>query len=115
MSETTGFPRFELYTGKNGEFYFRLRSKGNGENILGSEGYAARSGAQNGIESVRKNSQDESRFERKEAANGKFYFVLKAGNSQVIGQSQMYASKSGMDGGIKAVMRDAPDAPVAEV
>lgn len=115
MTESTGFPRFELYTGKNGEFYFRLRSKGNGENILGSEGYTAKSGAQNGIESVKKNSQEDSRFERKESANGKWYFVLKAANSQVIGQSQMYASKSGMEGGIKAVMRDAPDAPVVEV
>ena len=53
-----------------------------------SQGYADKKGAENGIASVGKNGTDEYNFEKKEASNGKFYFVLKAGNGQIIGQSQ---------------------------
>lgn len=101
--------KFELYKSKNGEFYFRLKAK-NGQNILGSEGYKSKSSAENGIASVQKNSQDESKFETKEAKNGKWHFNLKATNGQVIGSSQMYASKSGMENGIESVMKNAPGA-----
>ena len=50
--------------------------------------------------------------ETKEAKNGKWHFNLKASNGQVIGSSQMYASKSGMQNGIKSVMKNAPDASI---
>jgi len=104
--------KFEIYQSeKNKEYYFRLKA-GNGENILGSEGYKAKSGCTNGIESVKKNAADEGRFETKEAKNGKWHFNLKASNGQVIGSSQMYASKSGMQNGIKSVMKNAPDASI---
>ena len=43
-----------------------------------------------------KNSGDESKYEIKEAKNGKFHFSLKAGNGQIIGSSQMYKTESGM-------------------
>lgn len=45
--------KFEIFTGKNGQFYFRLKA-GNGEIIAQSQGYATKSAAQNGIESVRR-------------------------------------------------------------
>ena len=45
--------KFELFTDKAGEYRFRLKA-GNGQVILASEGYKQRSGAQNGIASVRK-------------------------------------------------------------
>ncbi|MCQ2398254.1 MAG: YegP family protein [Sphaerochaetaceae bacterium] len=48
-------PKFELYKDKAGEFRFRLKAS-NGENIVGSEGYSAKSSCLNGIESVRKNA-----------------------------------------------------------
>ncbi len=50
-------PKFEVYTDKAGEFRFRLKA-GNGEIILTGEGYKAKSGCLNGIESVRKNATD---------------------------------------------------------
>lgn len=104
--------KFEIYhSEKNKEYYFRLKA-GNGENILGSEGYKAKSGCTNGIESVKKNAADEGRFETKEAKNGKWHFNLKGSNGQVIGSSQMYASKSGMQNGIKSVMKNAPEASI---
>ena len=50
-------PKFEIYLDKAGQFRFRLKAK-NGENILASEGYVAKAGCKNGIESVRKNAPD---------------------------------------------------------
>ncbi|MEQ8936211.1 MAG: YegP family protein [Amphiplicatus sp.] len=101
--------KFELYKDKGGEFRFRLKA-GNGEKILASEGYSAKSGAENGIESVRKNAADASKFEKKSSSNGKHYFVLKAGNNQVIGNSELYESEGSCDGGIKSVMTNAASA-----
>ena len=50
-------PKFEIYLDKKGEFRFRLKAA-NGEPILASEGYTAKSGCQNGIKSVVKNAGD---------------------------------------------------------
>ncbi len=103
--------KFEIYKDKKGEFRFRLKAS-NGQNILASEGYAKKPSCTNGIESVRKNSQVESRFETKQSGSGKWSFVLKASNGQVIGTSQTYDSDSGCRNGIKSVAKNAPDATV---
>ena len=50
-------PKFEVYVDKAGEFRFRLKAR-NGEIIATSEGYVAKAGCLNGIESVRKNAPD---------------------------------------------------------
>ena len=106
--------KFEVKTDARGEFRFNLKA-GNGQIILSSEGYTTRAACDNGIESVRKNSQDDSKFERLTSSNGKPYFNLKAGNGQVIGKSQMYADESGMENGIQSVAKNAPDAAVEVV
>lgn len=105
--------KFVISKRSNGEFQFNLKA-GNGQVILSSEGYTARGGCDNGIESVKKNSQDESNFDKKTASNGKFYFNLKAGNGQIIGSSQMYESEQGRDNGINSVMENAPDASIED-
>ncbi len=99
-------PKFELFKDKKGEFRFRLKA-GNGEIVLASEGYKDRSGAENGIESAKKNSDLLARFEKKTTAGGKHYFVLKAANHQVIGTSEQYPSEDACDGGIKSVIGNA--------
>ena len=48
-----------MYEDKADECRFRLKA-GNGENIGASEGYKAKAGAKNGIESVKKNAPDAS-------------------------------------------------------
>ena len=106
--------KFEVYKDKAGEHRFRLKA-GNGEVILTSEGYKEKSGCANGIESVRRNSTNPDRFEKKTTDSGKFRFNLKAANHQVIGTSQSYDSESGRDNGIASVGRNAPDAAVVEV
>ena len=50
-------PKFEVYTDKAGETRFRLKAT-NGEIILASEGYKAKSSCMNGIASVQKNAAD---------------------------------------------------------
>ncbi|WP_353195385.1 YegP family protein [Parapedobacter defluvii] len=105
--------KFVISTRKNGEFQFNLKA-GNGEVILASEGYVAKTSAINGIESVRKNAADDNRYERKESKNGKFMFNLKARNGQVIGTSELYESASGRDKGIESVKRNAPDATIED-
>lgn len=101
--------KFVVTKGKNDEYYFNLKAD-NGQVILTSEGYKSKAACENGIESVKKNSPVDERFERKVAKNGKHFFNLKAANSQIIGSSQMYASESGMNNGIESVKKNAPDA-----
>ena len=101
--------KFELYIDKAGEYRFRLKA-GNGEIILASEGYKQKASALNGIESVRTNSADDARFERKDASSGSPMFNLKSTNGQVIGTSESYSSTSARDNGIASVMKNAPDA-----
>jgi uncharacterized protein YegP (UPF0339 family) len=103
--------KFVITTRTNGEFQFNLKA-GNGETILTSEGYSSKQGCNNGIESVRKNSTDDNRYDKKTAANGKYYFTLTATNGQSVGASEMYETSSGRDNGIDAVKRNAPTATV---
>jgi len=105
--------KFVVSTRKNGEFQFVLKA-GNGEPILSSEGYTAKVSCMNGIESVRTNSRDDSKFDKKTATNGKHYFNLKATNGQIIGTSEMYESTSGRDNGIASVKSNAPGATVED-
>ncbi|EPK7359221.1 TPA: YegP family protein [Kluyvera cryocrescens] len=93
---------FELSKSSNDQFRFVLKA-GNGEIILTSELYTTRASAENGIASVRTNSPLDERYEKKTATNGKFHFNLKAGNHQVIGTSQLYASEASRDKGIASV------------
>ncbi|WP_343591124.1 YegP family protein [Flavobacterium sp.] len=97
----------------NGEFQFNLKA-GNGQTILTSEGYSTKAGCTNGIESVRMNSQDDSRFDRKESSNGKPYFNLKASNGQIVGSSEMYESTSARENGIASVKVNARDAGIID-
>lgn len=103
--------KFELKKSKNEKFYFSLLA-GNGQTILQSEMYESKASAQNGIASVKKNAADASRFEKLASSKGEPYFVLKAGNHQVIGNSQMYASEKARDSGIESCMSNAPSAAV---
>lgn len=106
--------KFEVYqSGEKNEYRFRLVAS-NGQNILSSEGYSAKAGCMNGIESVRKNAQNINAFEKTVTANGQFMFNLKAPNGQIIGTSQNYKSEDGRDNGIQSVMKNASEANIIE-
>lgn len=101
--------KFVITKRANGEFQFNLKA-GNGQTILTSEGYSTKAAATSGIESVQKNSQDDSKYDKKESSNGKPYFNLKASNGQIIGSSEMYESTAARDNGIESVKTNAPSA-----
>ncbi len=50
-------PKFEMYKDKAGEFRFRLKAT-NGQIIATGEGYKAKAGCLNGIDSVKKNAPE---------------------------------------------------------
>jgi uncharacterized protein YegP (UPF0339 family) len=101
--------KFVITKRTNGEFQFNL-SANNGQTILSSEGYTTKPNCEKGIESVKRNSQDDSKFDCKIASNGKPYFNLKATNGQIIGTSQLYESEASRDNGIASVKTNAPEA-----
>ncbi|PCJ96530.1 MAG: hypothetical protein COA50_07065 [Flavobacteriaceae bacterium] len=103
--------KFEIKSTSAGQTMFNLKA-GNGQVILTSESYTTRAACDNGVESVRKNSQDDGRFDRKTAKDGSPYFNLKASNGQIIGKSEMYNSDAAMENGIESVKKNAPEAKV---
>lgn len=108
-------PRYEKFRStKNNDYYFRLRSKGNGEIILASEGYSSSQARDNGLNSVRINSPFDEQYERKQN-NSSYTFVLKAKNGEPIGKSESYTSGQARENGIDAVKRDAPGAIEFEI
>ena len=105
--------KFEIKSTSSGQVMFNLKA-GNGQVILTSESYTTKAACENGIESVRTNSQNDDRFDRNTAKNGSPYFNLKASNGQIIGKSEMYSSTDAMENGIASVKKNAPDAEVVD-
>jgi uncharacterized protein len=105
--------KFELKKSKNDKYFFSLLA-GNGQKILASEMYETKASATGGIESVKKNAPDDSRYDRLVGKDGSPYFNLKAGNGQVIGVSEMYSSVSARDNGIESCKTNAPGATTTD-
>lgn len=105
---------YEVSQASDGQYRFVLKA-GNGEVILTSELYKSKASAQNGIESVQKNSAEDSRYERLEAKNGKPYFNLKAANYQIIGTSQFYSSEQSREKGIESVKNNGSSTTIKEL
>lgn len=104
---------FELKKSEGGEFHFNFIGEED-KTILRSEQYSSKASAQNGIESVRSNAGNDSRYELKTSSSGKFYFNLKATNGQVVGTSMMYAGEAEREAAIAQVKNGAPQAGVVE-
>ncbi len=106
--------KFVIARSTNQKYYFNLKAD-NGEVILTSEMYEAKSGCQNGIVSVKNNAPYDYRYNRLQARNGQFYFVLKAANGEIVGNSEMYVARSGMENGIASVKMNAPRAEIIDI
>lgn len=105
---------YELKTDAAGKYRFNLKAV-NGQVILSSQGYASKADALTGIASVQKHGPDDENFERKDSTRGEPYFVLKAKNGVIIGQSEMYSSIAARDNGIASVQKNSPSQDVKEV
>jgi uncharacterized protein len=106
-------PKFTMFKGGI-QYYWNLKAK-NGEKILSSEAYTTKQGCQTGIASVKINASYDERYDRKVSVNSQYYFNLKASNGEILGRSEMYASKEGRESGIAAVKKDAPSAPIEDL
>ena len=106
-------PAFTITKSKSDKFHFNLTAK-NAQVILTSQQYTTKASCLAGVESVKKNAAEASHFEKMDAKDGRFYFVVKAANQQVIGNSQMYTSASARDNGIKSVAENAPSANIVD-
>jgi uncharacterized protein len=106
--------KFDLKKSSNDQFYFNLKA-GNGQIILTSEMYKAKNSAISGIESVQKNASLDERYERKVSSKKEPYFVLKAGNGEPIGKSEMYSSDAAMENGVESVKTNAPEADINDL
>ena len=98
--------KFIIKRQKDKQFYFNLVAV-NGQTILRSEAYTTKKGCLNGINAVKINAPFETNFDRRISSNGKYYFNLKAQNSQVIGTSDLYESIAARENGIYSVQRNA--------
>jgi len=101
--------KYQLHAAGASQFHWDLKA-GNSQTILSSQMYAAKAGAETGIQSCRTNSGDEARYERLTSKATEPYFVLKAGNGEIIGTSQMYSSDSARDQGISSCKENGPTA-----
>lgn len=106
--------KFELKMSSNWKYMFNLKA-GNGEKILTSEMYETKVGAKNGIDSVKVNAVIDDRFERRTSSRNEPYFVLKAGNGEIIGTSETYSSTYARDNGIASVKQNAPTADIVDL
>lgn len=52
------------------------------------------------------------KFVLKKSTSGKYHFVLKAGNGEIIASSETYNSKAAAKNGIESVQKNAPGAKV---
>ena len=95
--------RFEVFKGLDSKHYFHLRAR-NGEIVLQSQGYSSNAKATAGVASVQSNGLVAARYTVLNAVDGRFYFVLKATNGQVIARSQLYATKYNAERGVETVI-----------
>lgn len=103
-SEVSGRSYFEVFEGANGRYYFNLIA-GNHEAVLSSQSYSTRTAALGGVLSVLDHAMFEGNYDVKQARDGSYYFNLVATNNQIIGTSEMYASKWNAKRGTGAVKR----------
>ena len=108
------YPKFQISKGSDAQFYFHLYAA-NAKNILDSEAYTEKSACENGIDAVKNNAENDAHYQRKTSSNGEFYFVLVAGNGEVIGKSEMYTTEQARESGIESVKRNAPMAGIEEI
>ncbi len=108
-SDAYGFTTFF----KDGKYYFQFKET-SGRPILFSQGYATEKSRNNGIQSVIRNAKKDKQYEFKKGKKdkkGKRFFILKAGNHQEIGRSDLFGNKEELEEKlaiIKAIQLDVP-------
>jgi hypothetical protein len=106
---------FEILQAKNGEFYFNLKSAANGQIVATSETYVTESNAKRAATTVQKlllvsganpeliPALKRERFEVFTGEDKKSYFHLRAGNGEIVLQSQGYTTRTAALKGVDSV------------
>jgi uncharacterized protein YegP (UPF0339 family)/DNA-binding phage protein len=102
---------YSIKRGSDGLYHFTL-SAPNGQTMLTSERYTSKAAVLNGIEAVRRNARDESRFVRRRSTTDAPYFVLKAANGEILGMSEFYVTESAMERGLRLAQISAEEAVI---
>jgi len=98
-------PKFVIKETSDNQFHFVLKAR-NGRIILSSETYAAKQGAETGIDSVIDCAKYFTNFELKNSVDGQHYFILKANNGKTIGMSETYKTYANAINGVRSVIRN---------
>lgn len=85
-----------------------------GKTIVKSENYSQKASAKNGIESVKKNCLEDSRYELKESSNGKPFFNIKSTNGQIVGTSALFDSVEDRSAAIAELKANSESAEIIE-
>lgn len=111
---------YEIREARSGQYYFVLKSPGNNKVIGCGETYSSKSNAQKAITRLARlftnikisEAPRVARFEVFKSLNDKqYYFQLRAGNGEIVLQSEGYTTKANAVKGAKAVI----SAPVGSV
>ena len=105
--------KFIIKRNPNNEFQFYFVDK-KGNIILSSGVYTRKLMCLKGIESVKRNSQDDMKFFRKTSSNNETYFNLKAFNGKVIAVSRLYKNKVLREKGIEFLKKKAKQANIED-
>ena len=109
--------RYDILDASSGEYYFNLKAA-NHEIIGTSEMYSSRANAKRGAETVARIVAEAARqelaartpgFESFEGIDGQKYFHLRAGNGEIVLQSEGYQRQAGADNGIASVKTNGID------
>lgn len=106
--------KFDIFTGKNRQFYFHFKSS-NGDIILASEAYTTKESCKNAVEAVKKYAIEDKFYDKKVTCNDKYMFNLKAASGEVIGSSQIYSSIEARQKDIDSLKRGVPAAIIHDL
>ncbi len=106
---------FEITKHPNGEFRFVLRNASGKILLSGEGGYRTKDNCKKGIESVRRNSSDPSKFEVLSTPSGRTYFILKSVNGRLIGSSEHFMDDASRETALRAVRKTASQAKLNDL
>ena len=87
---------FETFRHDKDKFYYFHFNDHNGKAFLFSQAYRDSKSRNHGIHSVVENARKANRYLKEETPDGKFFFILKAGNNHEIARSHEFESRQEM-------------------
>lgn len=97
-------PKFEMVTGRDGRYLYRLLSA-QGNPLLIGRGYVTQYETIQAISYVMRYGPHPNRYAKRATPDGRHFFLLQSPSGRVIGSSIYYHSALGRDNAIVAVRR----------